>query len=89
MEPFNKGMTSLAPKRSNRSFTSNLRTVDLERQCVDFETWFKKHAHLYQTNDSHGRIQARKDFVKWRNGFDPIQARNRKSIFKIWKSNTN
>ena len=81
MELFNKWITTLVPKRSNRSFTTDLRTVDIERQCVDFDAWFKTNAHLYKTDASHKNIQARKDFEKWRNGFDPIQARNRKSIF--------
>ncbi len=89
MKAFNKWMTSLVPGRSNRSCASNCRVVDLERQCIDFETWFKMNAHLYTTSDSHRNTQARKDYKKWLNGFDPVQARNRKRIFHLWKSNAN
>jgi len=87
MGPFNKWMTSLVPKRSSRSFTGNLRTVDLERQCIDFETWLKMNAHVYTADDPYENTQAREDYKKWLNGFDPVQVRNSKRIFNLWKSN--
>ena len=82
-------MTSLVPGRPGKNHKSNIRVVDLERQCIDFETWFKMNAHFYTTNNPHGNTQAREDYKKWLNGFDPVQARNRKRIFHLWKSNAN
>ncbi len=86
MGRFNKWMASLVPNRSSKSVTTDSRTVDLERQCVDFDSWFEMHAHLYKNDKFSAKIQARDDYRIWRNGFDPIQEKDRKGLLNLFTS---
>ena len=85
----NRWMSALVPNRSRKPFGSELRTVDLERKCIDFDSWFQMNAHFYRAKEQASREEAKRDFEKWRNGFNPLKEKNRKTIFSFWRSKAN
>ena len=89
MARIHRWMSSLVPNRTGKQSDRNMRTVDLERQCIDFDTWLQMNTDFYEVDDPISSLEAKKDYEKWRNGFNPIEEKNRKRIFGVWKSSTN